>query len=74
MAEIVAFPKGSFPVYSWPALTWPVLTLFTHAEFWDGSVMLNMAVNNSAVMNMAINEGVVMNRAVTGTYSELEEL
>jgi len=67
MAEISAFPKGSFPTYSWPDLTWPlaiVVTLFTHAEFWNGSVMLNLAVNNSAVMN----------RSITDTYSELEEL
>lgn len=77
MAEISAFPKGSFPTYSWPDLTWPlaiVVTLFTHAEFWDGSVVMNFAVNNSAAMNMAVSEGVVMNRSITGTYSELQEL
>jgi len=55
-----SFWGGSY----WAGAYWTKFKLFSHAEFWDGVV----------VMNMACTAGVVMNRAVTGTYSELEEL
>lgn len=47
---------------------------FDYAEIWDGSVVMNLVIDENVMLNKEVNKGVILNKEITDTYSELEAI